>query len=444
MSRLPALCLAAACLWGGVAAVARAEAYVWVDDAGVTHLTDDPSQVPEADRYRTEIDALRSLWGDEIEGPVPLTPPGSSSRDDDRIVRLLDGAVDDLRRGETARATAALESVLRLDPNRAEAQWYLALLDRRRGRYDRAEERLRAFLSTAGDDLATWRASAERRLAALRDERRLADPSIARGPLQTVSLDAPGFRARVDAELVRPEYARTVIDYLGEARATVSARLGVVPLEPMGVVFYGKAAYAEAYQRRFSFQTVGFFDGRIHVTSAAHPGGELRGLLFHEYVHAVFREQTGGDRPYWLNEGLAESIERSSSGQPGTSRSERAFLRRRLEGGDWLALARLAPSFSGLDDEDARAAYLESVLAVAWLDARTDPARRARLLRRLGEGAAVDDALREAVGAGTDGVDQGIRDELAAEFPAVPRLEAGEGGRATGGAGPAHVHLPTP
>ena len=44
---------------------------------------------------------------------------------------VIRGAVQDLERGETARASAALEGVLRSDPNQAEAHWYLALLARR-------------------------------------------------------------------------------------------------------------------------------------------------------------------------------------------------------------------------------------------------------------------------------------------------------------------------
>ena len=89
----------------------------------------------------------------------------------------------------------------------------------------------------------------------------------------------------------------------------------------MGVVFYSKAAYIQAHRHRFSFETIGFFDGQIHVVSAAHPAGELRSLLFHEYSHAVFREKTGGDRPYWFNEGLAELSERPTN----ESRGERGF-----------------------------------------------------------------------------------------------------------------------
>ena len=150
--------------------------------------------------------------------------------------------------------------------------------------------------------------------------------------------------------MASPDFAKTVLRYLQQAREAAKERLGSVPEEPMGVVFYGKAAYLQAHRHRFSFQTIGFFDGRIHVVSAAHPAGELRALLFHEYSHAVFREKTGGDRPYWLNEGLAELSERAALRRTGLTHSERASLRIRIDSGTWIPLLELAPSFSGLDD----------------------------------------------------------------------------------------------
>ena len=214
-----------------------------------------------------------------------------------------------------------------------------------------------------------------------------------------------------------------MLRYLEEARSTVSARLGAVPDESMGVVFYGKAAYLEAHRHRFSFQTVGFFDGRIHVVSAAHPAGELRALLFHEYSHAVFREQTGGDRPYWLNEGFAEISERESLRRTGLTRTERRALRDAIDTEKWTPLRRLAPSFSGLDDAGARAAYLESAAAALWISERTDRAQRAKLLGMLGTGIAADQAFLAVLGVDTDGVDRAVREEILAEFPSEVATE---------------------
>jgi hypothetical protein len=418
-------------LWLPIAALpAAAATFVWVDDAGITHITDDPAAIPESARPQAGEGraALRGLWGDGLSGPADRrVVGGGGSREDERTRRLIRGAVDDLGRGENARAAVALESILRREPGNAEAHWYLALLDRQRGRYESAEAHLVAFLASAGEDLDPWRSSARRRLQSLADERRLADTTVVRAPGRRVGLTSGHFRVRYDAELGEssPDYADTVLRFLEEARLSVRERLGAVPAEPMGVFFYGKAAYLQAHRHRFSFQTVGFFDGRIHVVSAAHPAGELRALLFHEYAHAVFREQTGGDRPYWLNEGLAELSERASKGRLGMTRSELASLRLRIEEGRWIPLRRLAPSFSGLTDEEARSAYLVATAAAHWIEDRTDRDQRARLLRDLGLGASADQALLGAVGFDTDGIDEAVREQIRTRFPPLPEL--GEG-----------------
>ena len=403
-----------------LASAAAAEPWVWVDKQGVTHIADDPAAVPESVRQpgAQDREALRDLW-DDVRGPLDSPPGDGTGRAQERTLRLIRGAVSDLQRGETARAQVALESVLRDEPGQPEAHWYLALLERQRGRYDSAQAHLEAFLASAGDSLEPWRSSAQRRLAALADERRLSEPLTEAAATDFVGLSAPHFRVHYDAALGRAsrDYARTVLSYLEEARESASERLGVLPREAMGVVFYGKAAYLQAHRHRFSFQTVGFFDGRIHVVSAGHPAGELRALLFHEYTHAVFRERTGGDRPYWLNEGLAEVAERASHSRLRLTRSELVSLRGRIDEGRWIPLRRLAPSFSGLDDTDARAAYLEAMAAAYWIEARTDRAQRARLLARLGEGVRDDDALRETLGLDTDGIDAALRERVLQEFP---------------------------
>ena len=406
---------------------ASADHFVWVDDQGITHFTNDPEAVPEPLRHDggSDLDAQRALWDRWILGERTGTPAGSGGSEADRITRLLRGAEGDLRRGETSRAAATLKSVIEFDPTRAEAHWYLALLDRQRGRYDASESHLRSFLGYADESLESYRDSAEKRLRALDDERRLADASSARGAFELVRRESPHFRIRVDAALdrVTVDYASTALRYLEDAYSEISRELGVEPEEPLGVVFYGRARYEQEHRDRFSFATVGFFDGRIHVASPAHPSGELRSLLFHEYTHALYREQTGGDRPYWFNEGLAERVERRSRRVPGSTHSERAALRARIATDTWIPLRSIARSFSGLSDEDARIAYLEAVIAAGWIESRTTREDRSRLLSRLGEGFSIDQALHEVVGLDTDGLDEALRDEIRSEFPEMVGLD---------------------
>ena len=385
--------------------------HLWVDGQGRTHITDDPAGIPADARRAQDVEQIGALWGAGVVGARLETPPGASGRDEDRLVRSLRDAVADFGRGEVARAASALRAIVREAPGRPEPHFYLALLEGGRGHLEKAEGHLRTFLSLAGDDLDGWRASAEQRLARLDDERRLMDTPGA-GPLRLVDLEHEAFRIQADEALVASggsDFARTVARYLDDARGLVGERIGAFPAEPTGVVLYGKAAYLKAHAHRFSFQTVGFFDGRIHVVSKAHPAGELRTLLFHEYTHALFREQTGSDRPFWLNEGLAELYERASQRRPPLSRGERAKLNQALASGEWISLTRLAPSFGGLGNREARLAYAISTAAADWLERHSDAQQRATLLRRLGEGWSADEALREAVGLDTAGLDDALR-----------------------------------
>jgi len=404
------------------AAAARADVFTWVDAEGVTHFADDSAGVPPGARMGR--DGLRDLWDEGPQGPMPPAGKPPAARvgvASSRSRRIVQGAVADLERGETALAATALESAARIDPKLPDPHWYLAALDRERGRYASAEGHLRAFLGLAGEAYEPWRRAAEERLRALLDEQRLVDPASAGDAGGWVGVSHPHFRIQYHSDLGRaePAYAETVVRYLEAAREAVGERLGTVPVEPMGVVLYGKAAYLREHRHRFSFQTVGFYDGRIHVVSAAHPAGELRALLFHEYAHAVFREQTGGDRPYWLNEGLAELCERASRGRAGLTRSERSSLSQRIDAGTWIPLRRIAPSFSGLGDEDARSAYLVSAAAARWIESNTQPADRARMLRLLGEGRSDDEALSAVLGRPTEEVDGEVQHWVRSAFPAV-------------------------
>ena len=401
--------------------IVHSEIRFWVDAAGVTHFSNSEEALPEdASAVDAEgLEPIQSAWSDGIMGPPLSVDAGDSSFGANRVRRLLRGAIADLDRGEIARADSTLRGVLRLDPRNPEAHWYLAVLARARGRFNSAEQHLRRFLDTAGPEFEKWRQSASARLAAIADERELADPDTLAGPLQLELVRGDHFRVQVDKRLgkVSGDYATRVLGFLREARSEVSRSIGVEPLEPLGVVLYGRAAYVRAHAHRFSFQTIGFFDGRIHVASPAHPTETLRGILFHEYTHAVFREVTGGDRPYWLNEGLAERIERLSRRLAVSTRTERAAMRANIETGSWIPLREISRSFAGLTDERARDAYLQSVVTVGYIHSRTKVEDRRRILQLIGQGFSVDQALHDVMGIDTDGLDQAVQAEIRREFP---------------------------
>jgi hypothetical protein len=88
---------------------AAAQLHIWVDEHGHTHVTDDPDAVPSGEEA-TESGGLRTLWGDDRLGePLAPTLAGTSS-EADRQLRSLRAALDDLERGETARAAVLLKA----------------------------------------------------------------------------------------------------------------------------------------------------------------------------------------------------------------------------------------------------------------------------------------------------------------------------------------------
>ena len=273
---------------------------------------------------------------------TPRRRPPRSSRTEERTLRLVRGAVSDLERGETARgpgrpreraarraraARGALVSGAARAPARALRLGAGAPRGLPRGRRATTSSPGAARRSGGSPGSRTKRASPT------------PDPAVATA---FVGLSTPHFRVHYDAALGRAsqDYARTVLGYLEEAREATSQRLGAEPQEAMGVVFYGKGGLpARRTATASASRPWASSTGASTSSRPAHPSGELRALLFHEYTHAVFREHTGGDRPYWLNEGLAEVAERASHSRTGLTRSELVALRGRIDEGRWLLAA---------------------------------------------------------------------------------------------------------
>ena len=125
----------------------------------------------------------------------------------------------------------------------------MAGLARARGRFSTAEHHLRRFLDTAGPKLEPWRVRARQRLAAIEDERRLADPEALDGPLELETIRGNHFRLQLDARLgdVSRDYAAEVMGYLREARAEREERPSLFAI---GGVDYRVAVSGDAQEER--------------------------------------------------------------------------------------------------------------------------------------------------------------------------------------------------
>jgi tetratricopeptide (TPR) repeat protein len=130
------------------------------------------------------------------------------------------------------------------------------------------------------------------------------------------------------------------------------------------VVFYRRAAFAEV--TGLGDWAGGVFDGtiRVPVESLGDERDRLRAVLRHELMHAFIHHVSGGNAPAWLNEGLAQWIER-----PGEGRAlDVALARGRLRGHELFPLASLRGTLAAWSDKQAiTRAYAQALLVIDHL-----------------------------------------------------------------------------
>jgi len=130
------------------------------------------------------------------------------------------------------------------------------------------------------------------------------------------------------------------------------------------VVFYRRAAFAEV--TGLGDWAGGVFDGtiRVPVESLGEERERLRAVLRHELMHAFIHFVSDGHAPAWLNEGLAQWIER-----PGEGRAlDVALARGRLRGHDLFPLSSLRGTLAAWSDKQAiTRAYAQALLVIDHL-----------------------------------------------------------------------------
>ncbi len=391
---------------------------VFVDPNGRTWLTDGSRPAaPAAVEVTPEELTLRfrgNLVGQKVTG-------GSA---EDRYLREVRTAQEDVERGEIRLGLQRLRRLVAERPERPEAAWLLAQTERRRGRLEAARAALVSIESyaSAGPE---WHDAASTLAAELDAELALAHAGL-EGFREEVVL-SQNFRILYDHRFAARAYGERVAELLEAARGDVIALLGRGLERRLDVHLYTRGTYLESYQHRFGFATVGFYDGAIHVVAARQPRLELRALLAHEYAHAVFRDALGGDRPFFLNEGIAEGLEERLRGRPRLSRGEWRRLLETIRANEWISLASVIRGFSGLEGERALAAYLESRAAIEMLEARR-PGAIAAWIARCADGVPWEEALVETTGVDVSGLDAALRGDVAARFPNDPLARVAAGG----------------
>jgi tetratricopeptide (TPR) repeat protein len=137
-------------------------------------------------------------------------------------------------------------------------------------------------------------------------------------------------------------------------------------------------------------------DGKIRIPisgiKAVTP--EMASVLRHELTHSFVAQITHNRAPVWLNEGVAQLEQGSSTGAIGPR------LAALYGSGRQIPLNQLEGGFNDYSSAEASVAYAESLAAAEYIRATYGLGDLARLLQRLGEGQSVESALRGTVHGG--------------------------------------------
>jgi len=178
-----------------------------------------------------------------------------------------------------------------------------------------------------------------------------------------------------------------VLDILDKAYGEVGADLGYYPNEPVTVVLYTKKQFTDITNA--PDWSGGIFDGSRRVPVGGTVDRQrLKGVLYHEYAHYVTMMVAGKDLPTWLAEGIAQYEERWVH----------ELVLYKVEG-DVIPLTRLEGSFVSLSSSElARAAYAESLSAIAFYVDTFGMYSLSRLVKLLGDDVPINEAFRQSTG----------------------------------------------
>ena len=321
-----------------------------------------------------------------------------------------------LERGEAGQAIELLEEACGLDAENGLALAELTLAYVRRQNFDSArfylnlaEERSPrsppAIYETLGEIYYAWN-RLDDAVSAWEHYRRLGGQSsrtLGRlvATLQELSM-ASGQRALLGESFslyYDPPIPKATVaaigEYLEKVRREQSEFFGEDLADRQVVVLYAGRAY-------FSLVSIpewvsGVFDGKIRI-SLEPDGGltpQLQAVLTHELAHAFVRSVSRDRAPGWLHEGLAQWWE--------GERILRDEIRKTFAGRTPYSLKEMEGNLSRKAERAAvRANYAQALALVEYVIERNGAGPLACLVRALGEGLPLSDALRKEIGLSSD------------------------------------------
>ncbi len=210
------------------------------------------------------------------------------------------------------------------------------------------------------------------------------------------------FTLRYEGGQSSPALRAQILSTLESGYDDLVRDLGAEPKESIAVILYTRQAYFDV--TRAPSWAGALYDGRLRIPvqglDAMTP--ELNRVLRHELTHSFVRQITHNRCPGWLNEGLAQLEE------PRSYDRYRPQLAALYAAKKQMPLYALSGSFTGMNDQQAELAYLESLGAVSYIRDTYGMSDLERILERIGDGEGPETALRDTIHAGYDGIEDDL------------------------------------
>jgi hypothetical protein len=209
-----------------------------------------------------------------------------------------------------------------------------------------------------------------------------------------------------NGERVEPGLERTLLAALERAYADLVRDFGSGPVEKIVVVVYAERDFAAATHA--PSWASGLFDGKVRVPARGVTGvtPELLSVLRHEMTHSFVHFRAKGRAPTWLQEGLAQ-VEEGRNAAPFASALAGSWAARGT-----FSLSALEGGFAGFSASQARSGYAVSLAAAEMLRDTRGLGAVGHFLDRLGEGASVEEAMREELRADYPRLESDLADWL--------------------------------
>ncbi|OUW17112.1 MAG: hypothetical protein CBD18_05505 [Opitutales bacterium TMED158] len=212
------------------------------------------------------------------------------------------------------------------------------------------------------------------------------------------TLETEHFRIRISKEEA-PIYGQRAIDLLEPAYRYLTERYGVEIPEKVTVEIYPNPADFEV--RTFGMPGnpgyLGVCFGPVFtINSPATSLANWEAVLYHEFCHSVTLTLTRNRMPRWLSEGISVYEERERNRAWGQMMS--VDYRDRILGGRMQPISEMSAAFmTAQSGDDTQFAYFQSYLVVDFLYRNYGIEAMRAVLRDLGEGIGMNDALAQRV-----------------------------------------------